>query len=365
MCTNTYDSDRPVARAGGWVEGPDKEVVVAHVVVTPLTSTIGARVTGVDLRRELPSAVADQIREAFWKHFILVFPNDTEVGLEEQNRLAGLFGVPQPLAMFQFLGALHPAISFDSTVKAAVDDATIAQPRREQSLVHARVPVIAPELRDVGLGGDFDGWHTDSSYTPWLPRVAVLRAEVISPVGGDTSWTSLCAAYDRLSPTMKSWLADAKAVHIVAPGVKEAMDLPQYGPDAEERFDAEYPPREWPVVIEHPENGRKGLFVNPAYTVHLVGMTRPESNAVLRLLFAHIASASFIYRHHWSPGDLVLWDELTTLHRAPDDFAPHERKVVRVTAGRVVPTAPAARGDRRPMSPSGTGHDVTADGSVP
>jgi alpha-ketoglutarate-dependent taurine dioxygenase len=166
---------------------------------------------------------------------------------------------------------------------------------------------------------------------------------VIAPVGGDTAFTSLCAAYDGLSPVMKGWLANATAVHVVPPGYKEAINLDQYGPDAEDRFDAEYPPREWPVVIEHPENGRKALFVNPAYTVHLAGMTRSESNALLRFLFSHMRSADFVYRHHWAPGDLILWDELTCLHRAPVDFAPHDRKVVRVTAGRVVPTAPAAR----------------------
>jgi taurine dioxygenase len=70
-------------------------------------------------------------------------------------------------------------------------------------------------------------------------------------------------------------------------------------------------------------------------------MTRAESTSLLRFLFSHIRSADYVYRHHWSPGDLVLWDELTCLHRAPVDFAPHDRKVVRVTAGRVVPTAPA------------------------
>ena len=170
--------------------------------------------------------------------------------------------------------------------------------------------------------------------------MAVLRAEVISPVGGDTGFASLCAAYDALSPMMQAWLEQARAVHIVPAGYKEGIGLDSYGPDAEERFDAEFPPREWPLVIAHPETGRKALFINPSYTVHIVGLKRAESHAILRFLSRHVASASFVYRHHWRPGDLVLWDEVTALHRAPDDFAPHDRKVVRVTAGRCVPATP-------------------------
>ena len=198
------------------------------------------------------------------------------------------------------------------------------------------------ELQGLGLGGDFDGWHTDSSFTPWLPRVAVLRAEVISPVGGDTSFTSLCAAHEALSPTMQQILEDLTAVHVYPPGYKEVLQLEQYGPDAESRFEAEYPPREWPVVIAQPETGRRCLFVNPAYTVHLMGLKRAESNALLRFLFSHLGGAGFQYRHHWRPGDLVLWDEVTVLHRAPDDVAGHDRRVVRVTAGQCVPSAPKA-----------------------
>jgi taurine dioxygenase len=169
----------------------------------------------------------------------------------------------------------------------------------------------------------------------------VLRAEVIPPIGGDTCFASLSAAYDALSPMMQAWLAEAKAVYLVPDGFKEGINIHQYGPDAEARFDAEYPPREWPLVIRHPETGRKALFIVPGYVAHVVGLKRPESHALIRFLCRHVASASFVYRHHWHPGDLVVWDEVMALHRAPDDFAPHHRKVVRVTAGRQVPTAAA------------------------
>jgi alpha-ketoglutarate-dependent taurine dioxygenase len=302
------------------------------LTITPLSGSIGAQVEGADLRRDIPPAVAQQIREAFATHFVLVFRNEHTATPEEQHRLAALFGEPQPLALFQFLGARQPSITFNPGSRIAASDRASA-PKPTAS-------VSSEELRNLGIAGDFDGWHSDSTFTPWLPRAAVLRAEVIPPVGGDTGFASLCAAYDALSPMMRDWLAEASAVHIVPAGFKEGINLVEYGPDAEARFDAEYPPREWPLVIAHPETGRKALFVNPGYIVHIRGLKRPESHALIRFLCRHVASLNFVYRHHWRAGDLVLWDELTALHRAPDDFAPHDRKVVRVTAGRVVPTAP-------------------------
>jgi taurine dioxygenase len=309
--------------------------MAASVTIRPLNGSLAAMVTGVDLREEMPESVADEIREAFARHYVLVFPNDYQVGPAEQTRLAALFGEPQPLAIFQFLGALSTSITFNPGSKIADTkdkSAPIPTAHRDDRMTR--------ELQGLGLSGDYDGWHTDSSFTPWLPRVAVLRSEVIAPVGGDTGFTSLCAAYAGLSPMMQRIVEDLTAVHVVPAGYKEGINVWQYGSDAEARFDAEYPPREWPVVIEHPESGKRALFVNPAYTVHIMGLKRAESNALLRFLFAHIAGAGFQYRHHWSPGDLVLWDEVTVLHRAPDDFAPHDRRVVRVTAGRCVPSAP-------------------------
>jgi alpha-ketoglutarate-dependent taurine dioxygenase len=233
--------------------------------------------------------------------------------------------------VFQFLGRQQAAIAFEPGSKIAGSN--------DKAAPEKALPVRWEELQNIGLAGDFDGWHIDSSFTHWIPHVAVLRAETIPPVGGDTGFASLCAAYDGLSPMMRQWLSTATAIHHVPPGFKEGIGLAQYGPGAEARFDAEFPPREWPLIIAHPETGRKALFVNPGYTVHIKGLMRRESHALLRMLCQHVASVDYTYRHHWRPGDLVAWDEVFALHRAPMDFAPYERKVVRVTAGRAVPAA--------------------------
>ena len=299
--------------------------------LTPLTGSIGAQVEGVDLDREVPDHVAEEIRRALAEHFVLVFRSDEKATPDAQHRLAALFGEPQPLEVFQFLGRQQAAIAFEPGSKIAASN--------DKAAPEKAVPVRWEELQNIGLAGDFDGWHIDSSFTHWIPHVAVLRAETIPPVGGDTGFASLCAAWDGLSPMLQEWLAGATAIHHVPPGFKEGVGLAHYGPEAEARFDAEFPPREWPLAIAHPETGRRALFVNPGYTVHINGLKRRESHALLRLLCQHVASVDYTYRHHWLPGDLVAWDEVFALHRAPLDFAPHERKVVRVTAGRAVPTA--------------------------
>ncbi|MGE3690839.1 MAG: TauD/TfdA dioxygenase family protein [Novosphingobium sp.] len=302
-----------------------------HMKVTPLTGSIGAEVSGVDLAHDISSDDAEAIRHAFAEHLVLVFRCQGKATPESQNRLAALFGEPQPLEVFQFLGRQQSSITFDPGSKIVASE--------DAGAPEKTTPIRWEDLQNIGLAGDFDGWHIDSSFTHWIPHAAVLRAETIPPVGGDTGFASLCAAYDGLSPLMQEWLAKATAIHHIPPGFKEGIGLAQYGADAEARFDAEFPPREWPLVIRHPVTGRNALFVNPGYTVHINGLNRRESHALLRMLCQHVASTSFTYRHHWHPGDLVAWDEVHALHRAPDDFAPHERKVVRVTAGRAVPLA--------------------------
>ena len=312
-------------------------MMTSTITVTPLASSIGARVEGVDLGADIAPDVAAAIREAFSHHYVLVFPNDDGVGEAEHHRLAAVFGEVGPLAPFEVLGAKRADTALGSGSKITIPDRSVQGSA-------ARVPASAdgggtPTSNDVYLRAETDGWHSDSTFTPWVPRAAVLRADVISPVGGDTGFASLCAAFDGLSPVMQEWLMTLRGLHVVPPYYKASINVAMYEDGAGDRFDAAFPPREHPLVVEHPETGRPALFVNPVYTVQIVGMTRAESDTILRFLFGHITSINHVYRHHWRTGDLVVWDELTTLHRAPNDYAPHVRKVVRVTAGRVVPTA--------------------------
>jgi len=296
-----------------------------------LTGSFGAEVHGVDLSREIPGEIADEIRRAFAEHLVLVFRNEKGTNPEEQHRLAELFGEPQPLQVFQFLGAMEASLTLNTGLQ-------IESSRSDDSPKESP-PAKRDERREPQLGDEFDGWHVDNAFAPFLPKAAVLRAEIISPVGGDTCFANLVGAYEALSPMMQRWLSEASAVYTVPHGFKETIQIHRYGPDAEARFDAEYPARAWPLVVTHPETGRKALFIAPIYVDHIAGLRPAESQAMIRFLCRYVTSARFVYRHHWHPGDLVVWDEVMALHRIADDYAPHERKVVRVTAGRQVPTA--------------------------
>jgi taurine dioxygenase len=158
-------------------------------------------------------------------------------------------------------------------------------------------------------------------------------------VGGDTLWASTIAAYESLSPSMKRWLAELRAVHWHGPHFAWNFGITKQGPDAVARFEAAFPPVEHPVVITHPETGRRALFVNPSYTVRLTDLTPGESEALLGFLFRHLTQPRFHLRHHWTQDDLVVWDERTTLHLAPTDFLPHRRRLIRVAVGSEAPRA--------------------------
>ena len=109
-------------------------------------------------------------------------------------------------------------------------------------------------------------------------------------------------------------------------------------------------PVEHPVIRVHPETGRRGIFVNPGFTSHIVGLSRIESDALLKLLYEHATQPETVMRHRWHPGDVLIWDNRATMHYAVDDYGSTERKMRRVTI----------RGDR-PTGPSGIESRVVDD----
>lgn len=281
--------------------------------IEPLTTTIGAKIEGIDIGALLPGE-AEILRTALDDHGVLVIPGQ-QAGLEEQKRFAETFGPIEPLPTLKFLG-WEPVLVVEDIVKTRKERPAAMQ------------------------WGEHQGWHTDSTFTAQVPRAAVLRPEVIPPMGGGTSWTSLCAAYEDLSDEMQRWLGGLRATHAEPPGYREAIGLMDKPPEVQQAFADAFPPLSHPVVIRHPRNGRRALFVNPTYTVKIEGLSHKESRHILNFLFSHIAQSDFVYRHRWREGDIVVWDELVTLHLAPDDFAPHPRRMVRVTAGLETPSGP-------------------------
>ncbi len=282
------------------------------ITVTPLTTTIGARIDGVDLRRTISEEDAERIRQALWSHCVIVFKSP-DIGLEQQKALASVFGPLEAVLAHRLVGDHDPVTIIDNEVwrKSAGD----------------RLP-DASFFKD-----EFQGWHVDSAFGAEIPRIACLRAELLPPVGGGTCWANMAAGYDALSPIMRDWLETLDVIYAPPPGYRRFLDIETQPEDVREQWEQECAPRRHPLVARHPDSGRKQLYVNPAYAVKVDKLSGGESAMLLRYLFQHCYRPDFVYRHLWNDGDVVIWDELATTHLAPTDYLPHERRLVRVFAG--------------------------------
>lgn len=181
-----------------------------------------------------------------------------------------------------------------------------------------------------------ENWHTDHSYDHAPALGSILYAVEVPPKGGDTCFAGMQAAYDALGDGMKARLdglsARHESAHIFAPSEEIRLS------EAEERDDnayaeraASYPEAVHPVVLAHPETGRKGLYVNPEFTTGIIGLSEEESNELLAQLFEHILQPEFTYRFQWEQGSMAIWDNRSTWHRAMNDYRGHQRHMRRIT----------------------------------
>ena len=144
-------------------------------------------------------------------------------------------------------------------------------------------------------------------------------------MGGDTLFADMYAAYDTLSPAMKDWVCTLTAVHDIA-----RVFAGRLGKDRDE-LHAKFPPMRHPVVRTHPETGRRALYVNAAFTQSIVGLDKPESEALLKHLYAQAAIPEYQCRFRWEPGSIAFWDNRASQHYAASDYWPAVRRMERVT----------------------------------
>lgn len=273
-----------------------------HIEVRPLTGALGAEVEGVSLAKPLPEEVFAEVHRAFLEHAVLCF-RDQELPPERHLAFARRFGEPE----------VHPIVEGTDT--------------------H---PEVVRVFKPAGEGASFGvGWHSDNSFFERPSLGTVLYGVTIPPVGGDTLFASTERAWEALSPAMQERLLGLRAVHSARrtydPGVTGAA---KYEGKAAMRYrwsDAVTAEVEHPVVRTHPETGRRSVYVNPMFTMQIVGMTAAESDALLGFLFAHVAKPDFQCRVRWRPGSVVMWDNRTTWHYALDDYRAHDRLMFRVT----------------------------------
>ncbi|CAB4616052.1 unannotated protein [freshwater metagenome] len=243
--------------------------------ITPVAGALGASVTGVDLR-SIDSVTVDLIHDAWMRHLVLFFPSQ---GLSptEQRDFAHKFGELE----------VHPL-----TEKL--------EGTPEVTLLHSE------------RGGRADVWHTDVTFSD-APPIATVLQNVRGPVvGGDTMWSNQYVAFESMSGPMRSFLEGLTAVHTA---------WPQGHPELR---------AERPLVIRHPVTGRQALAVNRLFTVRIPQLEQGESDALLGHLFAWGERPELTCRWHWSPGDVVMWDNRCTRHYAIGDYD-EERVMHRVT----------------------------------
>jgi taurine dioxygenase len=262
------------------------------IEIRKVTPHCGAEVLGVDLARPLDAATFNEIHKAHAEHGVLFFRDQT-LTPEQQKAFGRRFG------------ALH--------VHPAYPDLLPGHP--EIMLIHA------DETSKRVAGED---WHSDVSADVEPPLGTVLYMLEVPPVGGDTLFASMYAAYEALSAPMKQFLEGLTAIH---DGERAWRGRYENVDDRGKVF----PRAEHPVIRTHPLTGRRALFVNSIFTARIVQLARHESDAVLQMLYRHIETPEFQCRFRWAPGSVAFWDNRCVQHQALWDYFPHRRRGHRVT----------------------------------
>ena len=284
-----------------------------------VAGALGAEISGVDLAQPQPDAIIAQIRAAFVEHQVIFFRDQT-LTPEQQLAFGRRFG---PLN-------IHPYVS------GMTDFPEIME-------------VIKEPSEKVNFGG---GWHSDMSFLQQPSIGSILYALEIPEWGGDTLFASQAAAYEAVSPGLRATLDGLSAVH------SASREYAPTGHSAQKRasmsvIEAEGAVGEFvhPMVLTHPETGRKALYVNPAFTLKVAGWTTRESKPLLEFLFNHCRNEAFTCRFAWTPGAVAFWDNRSVWHYALNDYHGQRRHMRRVTVD-PLPTSSTLSAPARMTAPA-------------
>ncbi|MCH9670393.1 MAG: TauD/TfdA family dioxygenase [Gammaproteobacteria bacterium] len=273
-----------------------QSAAVADLKIQPLSPSIGAELSGVDLREPLESGLRDEIYAALlqWK---VVFFRDQALSTDQHLDFARQFGVLEQ----------HP----------------FAPHKRD-----------FPEVLSIRHGEKHPGfenrWHSDVTWRLEPSLGSVLRCLECPDVGGDTLFSDMYAAYEGLPNAVQEQICDLTAIHDFG----HFRDrLRQRGATDEDiaAFDAAYPNPEHPVVRTHPETGRRGLYVNAAFTKRIVQLPSAQSDELLAHLYAQAQTPEYQCRFRWTPNAIAFWDNRACQHYAASDYFPARRTMERVT----------------------------------
>jgi taurine dioxygenase len=276
--------------------------------IIPSGQTLGARVENIDLAEPLSDSDFRTLLRALGHYGVLCFPKQT-------------FDTPALAAFARRFGDL---------------EVNVANLHYEPDFPEIMIlsNQIGPNGKPLGLNDAGQGWHTDMSYSKDIALANVLHAQAVpmrngKPVG-ETQFRNMHAAYDELPDTLKDKLEGRMATH----DFEKFWEVMRHRPGSRraaltEEQKRKKPPVSQPLVRVHPLTGRKILYANPGYTMWIDGMDRTESDTILDYLFRHQERADFLYAHHWAVGDVLMWDNIGTVHNAVADYMPDEPRYMR------------------------------------
>jgi taurine dioxygenase len=275
--------------------------------IRPGGGALGATIEDIDLCQPLSQSDFKQILRALGAYGVLCFSRQ-QPGAEELARFGRMFGELEINVANQFHEPDHPEVMILSNIKK--------------------------DGKPTGLADAGQGWHTDLSYSRDIALASILHAvKVPMRAGrplGDTQFRNMHLAYEQLPAEIKRRLAGRTATHDFAkfwdmmrgrPGSQRAALT------AQQR--AKKPPVSQPIFRTHPITGRTILYCNPGYALRIDGMEEAESEDLLRFLFAHQEQKRFLHAHQWSQGDVLMWDNIGTVHNAVADYGPDEPRYMR------------------------------------
>ena len=254
--------------------------------IRPVTTVIGATISGVDLAKPLDDDTRKEIQEALTEYHVLFFRNQ-QLNPEEHIAFAEQFG-PISVPPFAPKYGTNPAM------------------------------IVLDQDSPKGEGAD--AWHSDNTFMAEPPMGSVLRAAMIPEVGGDTCFANTVAAYEALSPDIQRLIDGLTAVHDITKPLVKGIAAGHTTANLAE-VQAQWPPVEHPVARTHPITGKKSLFVNRNSTTHIVGLSERENEALLPLLTDHIRSPEFQCRFTWDTNSVAFWDNRSVQHFAVPDYS--------------------------------------------
>jgi taurine dioxygenase len=274
--------------------------------VKPTGKILGARIEGLDLAQPLSGDEVAAIVRNLGAYGVLCFP---------RQRLE------------------QPALKAFSAHFGTLELNVAASLYRSQAPEVMVLSNIVENGRPIGLPDAGQDWHTDLSYSRNIALATILYAIHIprrnGRVLGNTEFLNMHAAYADLPEDIKRRLDGATAMHDFNKFWE--MMRREKGSNRPALSDAQRqqkPPVSQPVFMQHPITGKRVLYANPGYAVRIEGMEERESDAMLQMLFEHQLQAKYRYAHEWTEGDVLMWDDIGTIHRAIADYAADEPRLM-------------------------------------